>query len=107
MGKFFQKLRRSCRGAVTVFVTLMLIPAVLVSGSGVDIARLYTARSEIRDANQLAANSALASYNALLQDLYGLFGIMKSDDELASMMDEYIKLALFGEIGRASCRERV
>lgn len=97
MGKFFQKLRRSCRGAVTVFVTLMLIPAVLVSGSGVDIARLYTARSEIRDANQLAANSALASYNALLQDLYGLFGIMKSDDELASMMDEYIKLALFGE----------
>lgn len=97
MGKFFRKLRRSCRGAVTVFVTLMLIPAVLVSGSGVDIARLYTARSEIRDANQLAANSALASYNALLQDLYGLFGIMKSDDELASMMDEYIKLTLFGE----------
>lgn len=97
MRKFFQKLRRDCRGAVTVFVTLMLIPAVLVSGSGVDIARLYTARSEIRDANQLAANSALASYNALLQDLYGLFGIMKSDSELADMMDKYIKLTLFGE----------
>lgn len=97
MRKFFQKLRHDCKGAVTVFVTLMLIPAVLVSGSGVDIARLYTARSEIRDANQLAANSALASYNALLQDLYGLFGIMKSDSELADMMDAYIKLTLFGE----------
>ena len=27
MRKFFQKLRRDCRGAVTVFVTLLLIPA--------------------------------------------------------------------------------
>ena len=46
MWKFFQKLKHDCRGAVTVFVSLMLIPAVLISGSGVDIARLYVARSE-------------------------------------------------------------
>lgn len=97
MWKFFQKLRRDCVGAVTVFVSLMLIPAVLVSGSGVDIARLYVARSELQDANQLAANSVLASYDALLQDLYGLYGVMKSDEELASMMEEYIEVAVFGE----------
>lgn len=97
MWKFFEKLKRDRKGAVTVFVSLMLIPAVLVSGSGVDIARLYTARSEMQDANQLAANAALASYDALLQDLYGLYGIMKTDSELADMMDEYITLALFGE----------
>ena len=97
MRKFFQKLRRDSRGAVTVFVTLLLIPAVLVSGTGVDLARLYTARSIVRDANQLAANSALASYDALLQDLYGLYGIMKDDPEFASMVDEYIQVAVFGE----------
>ena len=97
MGKFFQKLKNDCKGAVTVFVAMMLIPAVLISGSGVDIARIYVARSEMQDANQLAANSALASYDALLQDLYGLYGIMKTDDELASMMEEYIRVAVFGE----------
>ena len=97
MRKFFQKLRRDCRGAVTVFVTLLLIPAVLVSGTGVDLARLYTARSIVHDANQLAANSALASYDALLQDLYGLYGIMKDDPEFATMVDEYIQVAVFGE----------
>ena len=97
MRTFFQKLKRDCRGAVTVFVTLLLIPAILVSGSGVDIARLYVARSEVQDANQLASNSALASYDALLQDLYGLYGIMQTDEELANMMDAYIRLALFGE----------
>lgn len=97
MKKLLQRLKRDCKGAVTVFVTLMLVPAVLISGTGVDLARLYVARSEIQDANQLAANATLASYDALLQDLYGLFGVMQTDGELAEMMEEYIWLALFGE----------
>lgn len=97
MKKLLQRLKRDCKGAVTVFVTLMLVPAVLISGTGVDLARLYVARSEIQDANQLAANATLASYDALLQDLYGLFGVMQTDGELAEMMEEYIRLALFGE----------
>jgi hypothetical protein len=88
---------QNCKGAVTVFVTLLLIPAILVTGTGVDLARLYTARSTVRDANQLAANSALASYDALLQDLYGLFAVMQSDDDLAAMLDTYIRASLFGE----------
>ena len=97
MGEFFHRLARDCKGAVTVFVTLLLIPAVLVSGTGVDLARLYTARSILHDANQLAANSVLASYDALLQDLYGFYGVMKDDPEFAAMVDEYIQVAVFGE----------
>ena len=94
-----RELWRNCKGAVTVMVTLLLIPAILITGTGVDLARIYSARSTLQDANQLAANSALASYNALLQDLYGLYGIMQDDKNFASMVDEYIKLAVFGEDG--------
>lgn len=97
MKKFFQKLKRDCRGAVTVFVSLLLLPAVLVTGTGVDLSRMYAARSTLQDANQLAANSALASYDALLQDLYGLYGVMQSDSQLADMMDRYIRMTVFGE----------
>lgn len=89
----------NCKGAVTVMVTLLLIPAILVTGTGVDLARIYSAKSTLQDANQLAANSALASYNALLQDLYGLYGIMKDDEHFASLVNEYIELAVFGEDG--------
>lgn len=97
MKRFFQKLLHNCTGAVTVFVTLLLIPAVLVSGTGVDIARIYTARSVLQDGNQLAANSVLASYDALLQDLYGLYGVMKDDPEFARMADSYIQTAVLGK----------
>lgn len=81
-------------------VTLLLIPSVLVSGTAVDSARIYAARSVVQDANQLASNSVLASYDALLQDLYGLYGIMGSDEELAEMIDQYIEIAIFGQKSR-------
>lgn len=92
-----RKLIANCKGAVTVMVTLLLIPAILVSGTGVDLARLYAAKSTLQDANLLAANSALAQYDALLQDLYGLFGVMQSDHEFATMVDSYLQTAVLGE----------
>ena len=91
-----QRFWSDCKGAVTVFVTLLLIPAILVSGTAVDLARIYTARSTVQNANQLAANSVLAGYNALLNDLYGLYGFMKDDPHLTDMINEYIALTVFG-----------
>lgn len=92
-----KKFAKDCRGAVTVLVTLLLIPAVLISGTAVDTARIYAARSLLHDANQLAANAALASYDALLQDMYGLYGYLHSDQELADMVDQYINMAIQGD----------
>ena len=93
MRKFFH----NCKGAVTVMVTLLLIPAILVTGTGVDIARILAARSTVQDANQLAANAVLTEYDALLQDLYGLFGIMQTDNDFASMANAYLETAILGE----------
>lgn len=90
-------MRKHNKGAVTVFVTLLLIPAILVSGTGVDLSRIYAARSTTRDANQLAANALLTNYDALLQDLYGLYAVIGDDDDLVEMMDVYVKASLFGE----------
>lgn len=90
-------MRKHNRGAVTVFVTLLLIPAILVSGTGVDLSRVYAARSMTRDANQLAANALLTNYDTLLQDLYGLYAVVGDDDDLTAMVDLYVKASLFGE----------
>jgi uncharacterized coiled-coil DUF342 family protein len=88
---------KNYKGAVTVFVTLLLIPAVLVSGTAVDLARIYTVRSVLQDANQLAANSILASYDAMIQDIYGLFGVMEDDPVFGALLKDYIEAAILGE----------
>lgn len=90
------KRRKGSKGAVTVLVTLLLVPALLITGSGVDIARIYTARSIVQDANQMAANAALTQYDAMLQDLYGLFAISTEDENLQKMVTEYVNLSLYG-----------
>jgi len=95
-----QEFINNTKGAVTVFVTLLLIPAMLISGTAVDLARIHTARSIIQDANQLAANSILSQYNALLKDLYGLFGVAEDDPVLGQLLDDYIKVSVFGESGQ-------
>ena len=92
-----RRLFKDAKGAVTVFVTLLLIPAILISGTAVDLARIHTARSVLQDANQLAANSVLTQYNALLYDLYGLFGVAQDDPILGQLLDDYIRVSVFGE----------
>ena len=92
-----RKLPGKTKGAVTVFVTLLLIPAMLVSGTAVDLARIHAAHSTLQDANQLASNTVLTQYNALLYDLYGVMGIAGDDPILDVLLDEYIRVAVFGE----------
>ena len=91
-----RKFLNNCKGAVTVFVTLLMIPAILVSGTAVDAARIYATRSSVQNANQLASNAALASYDSLLKDLYALFGFMSDDPELADMVNEYLITTIYG-----------
>lgn len=79
-------------------VTLLLIPALLVSGTCVDVARSYAARSALQDGNRMGANAWLTQYDALLQDIYGLFGVYANDDELSGdgMLRDYIKASVLG-----------
>jgi len=88
---------RNSSGAVTVFVSFLLVPALLVSGTAVDLARIHTARSIVQDANQLAANSVLTQYNALLHDIYGVMGVEADDPILFALLDEYVRVSIFGE----------
>ena len=92
------------KGAVTVFITLLLVPAVLVSGTAVDLASLYAARSYVKDANQLASNALLADYDELLRDLYALYAVTESDEDIQNTLTKYLQLSLFGDEGQDSGR---
>lgn len=39
----------------------------------------------------------MTNYDALLQDLYGLYAVIGGDDELTGMVDLYVRASLFGE----------
>lgn len=84
MGQFLHNMK----GGITVAITLLFLPSLLVTGAGVDVARIYSASSVMENANQLTANAILTQYDGLLQDLYGIYAI--DDQLLTTMVDDYI-----------------
>ncbi len=70
----------SDRGSVTVFLLLILLPVVIVTGTFVDLTRYNTAKQLVSGAGELTLDSVLANYNSLLQQRYGLFAISPTED---------------------------
>lgn len=82
------------RGTINVFVALMMIPTIAFTGLMVDFARLQMASVEINNAADLAASSAIAYYDGLLQDVYGLYATSQNSTERQKFGEEYARAAL-------------
>ena len=66
MLKFMYK----CRGSVSVFLILVLLPMLTVAGIFVDISRVRMGKAVVETASDLALNAALSQYDNMVKDLY-------------------------------------
>lgn len=83
------KILKETRGAVAIFLVIILVPMMTVSCLFVDISRVKLAKALVDSAGDLTLNSALTQYDSLLQEYYGLFATSQSIDETLAKMDEY------------------
>ena len=58
------------RGAISVFLALILLPMLIFSGIVVDVSRLYAAKTVVSGAGDLTMNAALSRYDKKLKDEY-------------------------------------
>ncbi|MDR1635418.1 MAG: DUF5702 domain-containing protein [Bifidobacteriaceae bacterium] len=79
--KHLLRRRWGSRGSITVFVTMILAPAIAIAGLLVDGSRVQLAKAQAAAAGDLALNAALANYDAVLQDVYGLFAVSQAADD--------------------------
>lgn len=95
MLNWLYKLKSDHRGAVTVFVTLILIPSIAFTGFFVDFARVKLYKQQAISTVDTYANSVLSYYDGILQDIYGLYGISKDglSDEIDKALQSYAKTA--------------
>lgn len=84
------------KGAISVFLTLILLPMLLLGGMTVDAARIYASRVVISDAGEMAMNAGLAQYNEKLHDEYGLLVMDKSPENMESALKSYFEKSLNG-----------
>lgn len=84
------------KGAISVFLTLILLPTLLLGGLTSDAARIYASKVVISDAGEMAMNAALAQYDAELMDQYGLFMMEKKPSQMESELEGYFNTSLNG-----------
>lgn len=82
-------------GSVTVILTMILVPMVVIAGIFVDGGRALLAQSVMKSTEQLALNHVLAQNDADLHQLFGLLAVIDSED-LDSQAQEIIQLSLAG-----------
>jgi hypothetical protein len=88
------------RGAITVYLSIILSAVIMLSGILMDIVRIRAAEVQVRRAANTAAISALAGYNTKLKEDYGLFALHSSDASyLNEAVEDYFGKNLLSDIG--------
>lgn len=80
-------------GSITIMVTLILIPTLVVNGFFVDLARLKLWGNQAVMTADNYGEGVLTIYDNLLKELYGLFAVSQSSEgeEALNSLDQYIK----------------
>lgn len=77
------------QGAISVFLSIILLSTFLFSAVVVDGGRIYAARNIVSGAGQLALNAGLSNYDVALKDAYGLIAMSKTPEELQDNLHTY------------------
>lgn len=72
-------------GIITVFVTLMMVPVVVITGIMVDTARLRMYSSQAVMVADTYGEAVLSEYDNVLKELYGLFSVTQNEEGLAAI----------------------
>lgn len=89
-----QRMKKKIDGAISIMLIAILLPTMLLSGLMVDLSRYNMAKAMISSAGDLTMNAALADYDGILQDVYGLFAISQDDDDLYKNLEQYFETTL-------------
>ena len=77
------------KGAISVFLVIVLLPMMIFSWILIDSARVKLAYSRVVAATDMTMNASLSNYDGILKDMYGLFAVSQSKSDLMENLDEY------------------
>lgn len=84
-----EKMTKRIKGSISIFLVIIMVPMLCVSGLLVDGSRVELAKSSVSSAGDLTMNSALANYDTVLKDVYGLFAMSQSTEDLQNNLYKY------------------
>ncbi len=82
------------KGAVSIFLVIILVPMLTVSSIMVDSSRIKLGKAMAESAGDLTLNTALTNYDSLLKEVYGLFAMSQNEEDLTANLEAYFKKSI-------------
>lgn len=92
----YDKLREH-RGAVAVFLVIVLVPMITCASLFVEVARVKLAQSLVSSAGDLALNTYMTNYDFDLNDYYGMLASAQDMSDVSAAIDDYLKACLVSQ----------
>ena len=83
--------KKRIQGSISLLLVAILLPTMMFSALMVDISRLNLAKSMVSSAGDVALNSALANYDTILKDVYGLFSVSQTEEDWNENIRRYFE----------------
>jgi hypothetical protein len=89
--KIFRKKKKDGlrKGAITVFLTVILVPCLVFASVFTDLSRVELAKARAVSAADLSLNTILAHYDPELKELYGMMSSVQSPEEFMKRAEKY------------------
>lgn len=93
-----EKTKKRIQGSISVLLVIILLPMMTFSAIIVDISRVNMAKQMMSSAGDLTMNTALANYDTILKDVYGLFAVSQAEgmtnEQLGTELNKYFAKTL-------------
>ena len=88
-----RKYRHRERGSITVFLTIILVPTIFLTGLLTDLARIKLYSNQALMAADNYGEAVLTQYDNVLKELYGLFSVTQDEKGLKAVetLQDYMK----------------
>lgn len=85
------------KGAISVFLVIILIPCIVISGMFVDLSRVKLSQGVATSSADLALNSLMANYDKDLSEFYGLMASCQNIEDFYEESAQFFLEALYSQ----------
>ena len=94
-----KKFTKGVKGSISLFLSMIILLLVILEGFLIDGSKVLAGKMKLANAGDLALNAGLTYYDEALRDIYGLFAISESEDELKANLEVHIRRTLGENVG--------
>lgn len=85
---------KKLKGSISLFLAMIIFLLFILEGFLIDGSKVLAAKQMMSSAGDLALNAGLTCYDEALKDIYGIFAISDSEDDLQKNLENYYKTTL-------------